>query len=273
MKVGLCYRDFIHGEWIEEIFPNIDFIEIMPDITNVKTMNKLVELSKSHEVEIGFHCLKSSLGSKEGIHIPSLENYYYQYKYCNADYFSDHVAFSHIQGRYLSTVNAIPYSNEYVDILVNNLESLQGYFENLILIENITQNELNKENQFSEGRFFSEVMKKTPGNVKVMFDITNAYVTAINNNIDFLTYISDFPFEDIVCVHVSGYEKLPNGKLRDSHSQTLDTEIIEATKLVLDKCKPKYLLLERDFGVETLRDTLVDIDKLNGIATEHLIFK
>ena len=270
MKIGLCYRDFIHEEWIDEIFPNIDFIEIMPDITSIETMNRLIDLSEKHEVEIGFHSLKSSLGSPEGVHVPSIDRYYYQYKYCKAKYFSDHVAFSHIQGKYLSTVKAIPYTKKSIDVLTENLKFMQKVYTDLILLENITQDKIEETNQFTEGEFFSNLMKNTDDKIKVMFDVTNAYVTAYNSGISFEKYISDFPFDDVVCIHVSGYEISSDEKLRDSHSANFDHKIIDALRMVLQKCEPEFLLLERDFGANSLNDTLVDIEKLKEVAAEFV---
>ncbi|EIT86024.1 hypothetical protein A374_06881 [Fictibacillus macauensis ZFHKF-1] len=271
MKIGLCYRDFIHEEWIEGIFPHIDFIEIMPDITDVKTMKKLVELSNYHKVSIGIHSLKSSLGSKEGVHTPSLNKYFFQHHYCNAEYFSDHAAFSHLQGKYLSTVFPISYSKKSVEILAKNLETVKEYFPDLILVENITQNQLSSDNELTEAQFFKTLMDVTSKEIKLMFDVTNAYVTSFNNNISFTDYINEYPFDDVICVHVSGFTRLKNGFLRDSHANGLDQEILDSLKLILKKCNPKYLLLERDFGVHSLEDTLIDIQKLKEASLENAL--
>lgn len=269
MKIGLCYRDFIHEEWIEEIIPHLDFIEVMPDITDAKALERLVNLSKQHNISMGIHTLKSSFGSKEGVHIPSLNNYYFQHHYCNAEYFSDHAAFSHIQGRYLSSVFPIPYSKKSAEVLSENLKKVREYFPDLILVENITQNQLNLDDELTESLFFKTLMELTPEEIKLMFDVTNAYVTAFNNNIPFGEYIKDYPFEDVICVHVSGFKRLDNGQLRDSHSNHIDKDIVEATKYVLKKCSPKYLLLERDFEVYSLEDTLKDIRILRELSLEY----
>lgn len=265
MKIGLCYRDHIHETHITEIINHIDFLELMPDITNFKETKFLIDLCSKNQVAIGIHCLKSSLGSKEGLFLPSIEQYAIYNEFVESLYFSDHAALTHIQGKYLSSVYPIDFSIESAEIIANNIEILSSYFQNYIMVENITQNTLSDTNKISEGQFFKKIMELTNPKTKVMFDVTNAYVTALNNNFTFEEYLNDFPFEDIMCVHVSGYEKDEAGILHDTHSQALNTHILNATKYILDKSNPDLLLLERDLNVTTLADTLDDIEKLREL--------
>jgi|SRR5690625_846009 len=267
MKVGLCYRDSIHEPYIQDLIKYIDVLELMPDVTRFRETNFLMELCKQNNVDIGIHCLRSSLGSKEGFFVPAIEQYAIYNEYVNSIYYSDHAAFSHLHGKYLSSVNAIDFSNKSAQLMANNINNLSTYFSTDILIENITQNNLSKNNRISESAFFRKVMELTNSKAKIMFDVTNAYVTALNNNIPFERYIEDFPFEDIVCLHVSGYERYGNGLLRDSHSRDLDSTILEATNYVINNSKPDMILLERDFNVTSLGDTLRDLEKIRENST------
>lgn len=273
MKIGLCYRDSIHRDHIQEVSEYIDFVELMPDITNFKETRSLLNLFKEKNVDVGIHCLKSSLGSEEGFHIPSIEQYAFYNAYANSMYFSDHAAYSHIQGTYLSSVNPINFTHNSAQTLASNLNKLGEYFSEEILVENITQNTLLKNNTLDEGQFFSEVMNLTGNNVKLMFDVTNAYVTANNNGITFNDYVCNYPFNEVSCVHVSGFEKDDTGMLHDTHSHALRDEIICLTESIVKEVNPKYLLLERDFNVNSVTDTLEDITKLKNIKENVLSIK
>ncbi|AGT33555.1 hypothetical protein M493_16715 [Geobacillus genomosp. 3] len=48
MKIGLCYRDSIHEEFIDELIKYVDFLELMPDITGYKETKRLFKLCNSH---------------------------------------------------------------------------------------------------------------------------------------------------------------------------------------------------------------------------------
>ncbi|MDW5470298.1 multinuclear nonheme iron-dependent oxidase [Staphylococcus equorum] len=141
MKVGLCYRENIHGKWIEDIIPHIDFLELMPDTLDIDTAIKLKNICIKNNIPIGIHTLKGSLGSLEGPNFNALKNYFYTHEYFESEYFSDHVAFSHINGQYLSSVFPIDYNEDNINTLSENLKCISPYF-NKILIENITQNKL-----------------------------------------------------------------------------------------------------------------------------------
>ncbi|ELK21241.1 hypothetical protein, DUF692 family [Anoxybacillus flavithermus TNO-09.006] len=266
MKIGICYRDSIHEDLINEIIEYVDFIELMPDITGYKETKRLLEICKDKNIGIGIHCLRSSLGSKEGIYRSAIEQYAFYSDYVEAEYYSDHVAYSHMHGVYLSKVFPIEYDVENVLIMRRNLEIILSFFSNQILVENITQNKLSNNDQLNEGRFFSELLKDANPRIKILFDVTNAYVTALNNNHSFEKYVSEYPFEKIECIHVSGFERDGKGTLRDTHSNSLNEEILISTEWMLQRVNPKYILIERDFNVRSIDDVLEDIYKLRGIV-------
>lgn len=88
-----------------------------------------------------------------------------------------------------------------------------------------------------------------------------------NNGYDFYDYVTAYPFEDVACVHVSGFEVDNNGVLHDTHAKDLGNDILNATKQVIDKISPKYVLLERDFNVNTAEDALRDIKRIREVLT------
>ncbi|KIQ95317.1 hypothetical protein LH47_00571 [Anoxybacillus thermarum] len=266
IKIGICYRDSIHEEFIDKLIEYVDFLELMPDITGYKETKRLLKICKDKNIDIGIHCLKSSLGSKEGIYRPAIEQYAFYSEYVEAAYYSDHVAYSHMHDVYLSKVFPVEYDMENILIMRRNLEIVSSFFSNQILLENITQNKLSNKGQLNEGRFFRELLKNANSRIKILFDVTNAYVTALNNNYAFEEYVSEYPFEKIECIHVSGFERDNEGVLRDTHSNSLNEEILISTEWILQRTNPKYILVERDFNVQCIDDVLEDIYKLRRIV-------
>lgn len=143
--------------------------------------------------------------------------------------------------------------------MLRNLDKLNGYFEQIpVLVENITQYKLiNKEK--SEGNFFKSISERNA----LLLDITNLYVTAKSNNLAPNKYIKEFPLDRVQTVHISGLSYDEDNSLIDSHSEPLNQEILEFLKENISYfTNIKYLLVERDFNIETKEDILEDIENV-----------
>lgn len=264
MKLGICYRPNLHKKFLSDFIDEISAIEIMPDIMLVKEMENLRDLCQQKNIDIGLHCLKSSLFSPEGPQINELENYYYVYQYLDAKYFSDHIAYSHYKNRYLSSVAPIEYSEKNIEVFKNNFSVLKEYFSNNFLIENITQYHLFSESEFSESQFIRKITESC--SVDLMFDLTNMYITSKRNGLEFEDYIREYPFDRVKVLHVSGIFVDKNGLYQDTHEADLEDEILSLLEKLKDKMiNLSYVFVERDFNVEKKEDILRDIKQLKRI--------
>jgi uncharacterized protein (UPF0276 family) len=257
MKFGICYRPYLHKKFLENILNEISFIEIMPEVTNIVEMKAIKEFCQIHNIDMGLHCLKSSLFSPEGPQTEMLEHYFYVSEFLNSKYFSDHIAISHVNDVYLTTVQQISYTQENISIFENNLPEIQKYFQKNFYIENITQNNLLSNSEMTESQFICQL------NQDLLFDLTNMYITAKRNKIDFDKYTENYPFDRVKVMHVSGLSIDSDGIYHDIHSDNLGEEI----RQLLKKIKPKLthleiVLIERDFDISRNNDILGDLQLL-----------
>lgn len=269
VKFGICYRPNLHNKFIEKIMPEIDFVEIMPDITSLEDLRQIKEQCAKYGIGMGMHCLKSSLFSPEGAQLSEIENYFYMAEFANTEYYSDHIGISHFQDRYLSSIRQIPYTQKNIDIFCTNYKEISKIFRNNVLIENITQFDLFKSSELTESQFIEEIVANT--NVELLFDFTNMYVTARNNNIDFLEYCDEYPFEKVKVVHVSGLDIDDRGIYQDNHSKDFDEEVITNLNQIKNRMNPEYILVERDFNVITEKDILNDVFTLKSIFSSSAL--
>lgn len=91
MKIGICYRPHLHKKFLNTILDNISILEIMPEVTNVADMREITDLCLNRDIDMGLHCLRTSLFSPEGVQTQMLERYFYISEYINSKYFSDHI--------------------------------------------------------------------------------------------------------------------------------------------------------------------------------------
>ncbi|MBG9366841.1 MULTISPECIES: DUF692 family multinuclear iron-containing protein [unclassified Streptococcus] len=270
MKIGVCYRPHIHNQFLDLLVKNVNFLEIMPEITDIKDMKHIKELSGLNNIDLGLHCLRTSIFSPEGPQEDMLDKYFYVSEFLNSKYFSDYIAYSYIDNVYLTAVQQIEYNDRSLEIFQNNLPTIAEYFPENFLIENITQTELTND-QYTESEFIDKVIQST--NVSLMLDITNMYITCKRNNKDFKQYVESYPFDKVKVMHVSGLTIDERGVYQDTHFNNLDDEILEAVKYV----KPfltnlEYVLVERDFNVNSAEDILNDVNALKDIFASS-IFK
>jgi uncharacterized protein (UPF0276 family) len=265
MKIGICYRPYLHKKFLKEIIDKISFIELMPDIMTVSETNFIKDICYSKKIDMGLHCLRSSLFSPEGPQMDKVENYYYFSEYIHSKYFSDHIAYSSYRERYLTSVQPIRYNDKNLFVFQNNMTELRKYFPKNFSIENITQNTLFSESIYSESTFIRKLTEQQE-DITLLFDLTNMYITAKRNNIPFEKYILNYPFDKVKIVHVSGLYKDKHGIYQDTHSTNFDEEILIPLRMLKSKMSNlEYLLVERDFNVNSPDDILGDLEKLKEI--------
>lgn len=232
----------------------------MPEITSIEEIKYIREFGKRHDIEFGLHCLKSSLFSPEGPQKEMLEKYFFVSEFLNSNYFSDHIAISHINDTYLSSVHPITYTTKNLDIFNNNLREVSKYFPRNFYIENITQNKLLDGSEMSESDFINEL------NQEILFDITNMYITCKRNSIKFEDYLKNFPFEKVKVLHISGLTIDDKGIYHDVHSENLNSEILSVLSNLREELKNlEYVLIERDFNVNSKEDILNDLMSVREI--------
>lgn len=76
MKIGICYRPHLHKKFLNTILDNISILEIMPEVTNVADMREITDLCLNRDIDMGLHCLRTSLFSPEGVQTQMLERYF-----------------------------------------------------------------------------------------------------------------------------------------------------------------------------------------------------
>ncbi|HEO8062837.1 TPA: DUF692 family protein [Streptococcus agalactiae] len=264
MKFGICYRPHLHNQYLEEILEKISILEVMPEITSVLDMKKIKEKCSKKGIDIGIHSLRTSMFSAEGPQQNMLENYFYISEFLDSKYFSDHIAISNYHNYYLNSVQAIPYSDKNIQVFKNNLNYMRDFFPKNLYIENITQHIQLKESSMLESEFISRIVQET--DVDTLFDVTNMFVTANNVGILFQDYIQDYPFERVKVLHVSGLSKNKDGHYVDIHSENICNDMLDIVRTVKDRLiNLEYVLIERDFNVDTVNDIFLDLDNLKNI--------
>lgn len=225
------------------------------------------------EFPLSMHGVGMSLGSAEGVsddHLKRLTNLVDEYEPARV---SEHLAWSHWNQVFLNDLLPMPYTNESLKLVSENVERVQEGLRRTILVENPSLYLEFQGNEFSEAEFLNQLAKTT--GCGLLFDVNNLYVSANNIGFDARQYLQELNLNNIGEVHLAGHssESLPNRNgsgetklLIDDHGSPVREEVWSLYQgLVLSLGEMPPTLIEWDTDTP-------DFEQMNreaGLANRH----
>lgn len=271
-----------HYETILKNKPDIGWFECHPE--NYMGDGGLPHyfLSKINEhYPISMHGVGLSLGSAEGIetkHLDQLAKLVDQYQPAQV---SEHLAWSHWNSIFLNDLLPLPYTQEFLECVVQNIDTVQNKLKRTILIENPSVYMGFNHNEMSETEFLNTLVKRT--GCGLLLDINNVYVSSNNLPSSAEEYLEGYPLHAVGEIHLAGHSEsqTSEGKLLiDDHGSPVIDEVWSLFSSIMAKVdKSLPVLIEWDTNIPDL-STLVDeakkakaamADAINkGLSEDHL---
>lgn len=283
--VGLGLRRDLQESILNEIHslePSFNWLEIAPenfiDIGGKKRLD-FEEILKTN-VPIIPHGVNLSIGtaSKE-IAKPCFDGYLIDqmkelFQEINPPWFSDHLSCTRIDNYYLQELIPLPFTNEMVDIVSNNIKFLEDEFQLSFLIENPSYYSKYEINNLSELEFINSILKKT--NCGLLLDLNNIYVNSQNHNdYEYKEFIDGLDLERVVQVHMAGHLEnfhswLSPNKLEvlDTHGEAISESVFEVFSYLIKKTDINAVLLERDSNFPDFNEIKSELKKLNELLVQ-----
>ncbi|AMV13431.1 Protein of uncharacterised function (DUF692) [Legionella pneumophila] len=249
-----------HYAQILEEKPDIDWLEVHTENFLVKG-GPLLELldSISQHYPLSFHGVGLSLGSAEGVCIAHLNRIKTLIDRFQPPLLSDHLSWSTIGNTYLPDLLPIPYNEESLTIISNNIDRVQNYLKRTLLIENPSSYLEYQTSSYSEPDFLAEIIKRTEA--RLLLDINNIYVSCSNNKQDPYQYIQRIPHEAVQEIHLAGhsivYQDNTNFLRIDTHNNYVCHEVWDLYRYAIHYTGLVPTLLEWDTEIPSL-DTLLN---------------
>lgn len=248
--------------------PDISWFELLVDNWFAKGgLNHDALDAISEQYSLTFHGVNLSLGSVDGIDFEYLKNIKDLMQRTGACWYSEHCSFSSFGGRRTPDLLPLPYTHEALTHLVNNIQQVQDFLGQPMLLENVSCYVEHAHNDFSESEFITEVAKQS--GCYLLLDVNNVYVNSVNHSFDALEYIQQMPKETIREIHLGGHSQ-QDGFLLDTHgSKVADVVwvLYEHTLQHLGKhAKHVPTLIEWDNDLPTLDVLLAERDKAQKLA-------
>jgi uncharacterized protein (UPF0276 family) len=126
---------------------------------------------------------------------------------------------------------------------------VQGALGCVLLVENISAYLRFESDAMAEWEFVAEVARRT--GCKLLFDVNNVYVNAVNHGFDPLDYLAAIPGDAVAEIHLAGFDDA-GPCLIDTHGARVAPEVWALYRTTIKRYGPKPTLIEWDTDIPAL---------------------
>jgi uncharacterized protein (UPF0276 family) len=179
--------------------PATGFLEIHAE--NFLSRSEAIEQLRT-DYAVSVHAVGLSLGSVDGLDEAHLARVAALVKRLEPALVSDHLSWSTFRGHYFNDLLPLPYSEEALAVVVQNVQRLQEALGRQVLVENPSCYLGFAQSTLSEPEFLGELARRS--GCGLLLDVNNIVVTAHNLRLDPLDWLS-VPGEAIGEYHLAGH--------------------------------------------------------------------
>lgn len=184
---------------------------------------------------------------------------------------SDHLSWCREGDVYLPDLLPMPYTEEALVVVSDNVSQVQDILGRAILIENPSTYLKPKHADMEESEFLNALCRRC--GCGILFDVNNLYVSAANVGLDADAYLSSISKDDIGEIHLAGHktETGPEGIiLIDDHGSTVADPVWNIFRRAIEALGPKPTLIEWDNDVPPLEILVGEAEKAAAVIEQVL---
>ena len=224
-----------------------------------------VLLKMREDYPIALHGVSMSLGGVEGARPGYLEKLKALVERVEPFLVTDHLCFTGAHASNVHDLLPLPYTEEAIATVARNVGRAQDVLGRQIAIENVSSYITYRESVMTEWEFLIAVARRA--GCKILFDVNNAYVSAMNHRFAPETYVDAVPAELIAQFHLGGYSEM--GKfLFDTHSRAPTEPVWELYRRVVARAPHAPTLIEWDADIPDWPGLEAQAVKARGIRAE-----
>jgi len=259
---GLGLRKEHYRDFLETDVP-VDFVEVISEnfmVAGGQPRHILRQIRERYPVAL--HGVSMSIGSADGLRIDYLARLKALVEEIQPVIVSDHLSWSRFQGFNSHDLLPLPYTEEALDIVCNNIDVAQNTLGRAMLFEN-PSSYLSFENaDMTEWEFLAEMSKRT--GCGLLLDVNNVFVSASNHGFDAQAFLRGMPSERVRQMHLAGHTQ-GNGLLIDTHDQSVPDGVWDLYSEAAARFPYAATMIERDDNIPPLSELLAELD----IARQH----
>lgn len=240
--------------------PRVPFFEIHPEsfLANPHAIELLVQIAEHYPISV--HTVGVSVGSTSGVDHAHLRRVKQLVDLLNPVLLSGHMAWSTHAGEYLNDLLPLPYTEESLALLAQQIREVQDVFGRPYLLENPSSYLGYTDSTMHEPEFLTELVART--GCLLLCDVSNIHLSAHNMNFDAHAYLRALPWSSVGELHLGGFEMeddeaTPGGTvLVDTHGTVIDESSWALYEFAVEHLGSRPTLIERDNDIPGL-DALI----------------
>jgi uncharacterized protein (UPF0276 family) len=175
---------------------------------------------------------------------------------------SEHLCWNAVGGRHLNELLPLPYTEEALDHLCDRVDAVQSALGRQILIENISSYVRYRHSTIAEWEFIVALARRT--GCKILLDVNNVFVNAINHGFDPRTYLAAMCADQVGELHLAGFECI-DGRLVDTHSRPVSEDVWQLYEQTVVALGPRHTLIEWDEDLPPLAVLLQEAQRAQSV--------
>ena len=172
---------------------------------------------------------------------------------------SDHLAVQAHDGLYHHDLLPHPFTKNYAQKTVERINSVQEFFKEPILVENLSYYVLFKNSDISEIDFIKKVLEQA--GCGLLLDLNNVWVNHENFGLDCRGFLDQVPWKKVKEIHLAGPEKFDDLWV-DTHGTPLNNELLELLQEYQAGINDKCIVYEQDQNAKNLSTYTTEISKV-----------
>ncbi len=245
------YRDFLDTD------VTVDFVEVISEnfmVDGGQPRHILRQVRERHPVAL--HGVSMSIGSADGLNRDYLARLRSLIDEMDPLFVSDHLSWSRIDRFNSHDLLPLPYTEEALEIVCNNIATAQDALGRSMLFENPSSYIAFPGQAMTEWEFLGEMSRRT--GCGLLLDINNVYVSSRNHGLDAHAYLRGIPVERVRQIHLAGHT---HGRelLIDTHDQPVCADVWSLYAEATTMLGPVATMIERDDAIPPLADLLDEL--------------
>jgi len=215
---------------------------------------------------ISLHGVGLSLGSADALDAEHLARLRRLATWIDPSAVSEHLCWSHVDGRHLNDLLPLPLTDEALTLLCDRIDAVQSALRRPLLVENVSTYVRFTADTIAEWDFVAAVAAKS--GCKLLFDVNNVYVNAVNHGFDPRAYLAAIPADAVAEIHLAGFDD-SGPCLIDTHGSRVAPPVWALYRSAIARFGPKPTLIEWDTDIPALDVLLDEAAQAQAILDEH----
>jgi uncharacterized protein (UPF0276 family) len=239
--VGLRVPHYNH---ILERKPVVDWFEIISENYMVDGGPPLATLDRILEqYNVVQHGVSMYFGSVDPPSREQLKRLKALVRRTKTPWFTDHLCWGSVDGRYTHDLLPMPYTTEAAKITARNIRQVEDFIEVPIAVENVSSYAEFHVSEMTEWEFLNEVVERA--DCGILLDVNNIYVSSRNHEFNPFDYLNAVDPARVAQIHIAGHSKFEKYIL-DTHDHPVIDPVWRLYAHAIERFGPTATLLEWD---------------------------